>query len=84
MSSSLPEYVCGELKLCKLNINIIQINMDAQQTKEIEARHNDILQLEKSIKELHDLFMDMCTLVQEQARLLKPFILIRPLPHIKI
>ena len=41
--------------------------MDAQQTKEIEARHNDILQLEKSIKELHDLFMDMCTLVQEQA-----------------
>jgi syntaxin 1A len=44
------------------------INMDAQQTREIEARHNDILALEKSIKELHDLFMDMCTLVQEQAR----------------
>jgi len=43
------------------------INMDAQQTREIEARHNDILQLEKSIKELHDLFMDMCTLVQEQG-----------------
>ena len=41
--------------------------MDAQQTREIEARHNDILQLEKSIKELHDLFMDMCTLVQEQV-----------------
>lgn len=43
------------------------INMDAQQTREIEARHNDILQLEKSIKELHDLFMDMCQLVQEQG-----------------
>lgn len=43
------------------------INMDAQQTREIEARHNDILALEKSIKELHDLFMDMCTLVQEQG-----------------
>ena len=42
--------------------------MDAQQTREIEARHNDILALEKSIKELHDLFMDMCTLVQEQVR----------------
>ena len=41
--------------------------MDAQQTREIEARHNDILQLEKSIKELHDLFMDMCQLVQEQV-----------------
>ena len=41
--------------------------MDAQQTREIEARHNDILALEKSIKELHDLFMDMCTLVQEQV-----------------
>jgi len=46
------------------------INMDAQQTKEIEARHNDILQLEKSIKELHDLFMDMCTLVQEQGEMI--------------
>ena len=46
--------------------------MDAQQTREIEARHNDILALEKSIKELHDLFMDMCTLVQEQARLIHP------------
>merc|ERR1712242_352422 len=45
------------------------INMDAQQTREIEARHNDILQLEKSIKELHDLFMDMCTLVQEQGEM---------------
>lgn len=43
--------------------------MDAQQTREIEARHNDILQLEKSIKELHDLFMDMCQLVQEQVSL---------------
>jgi t-SNARE complex subunit (syntaxin) len=42
--------------------------MDAQQTREIEARHNDILALEKSIKELHDLFMDMCTLVQEQVK----------------
>merc|ERR1712012_1439283 len=45
------------------------INMDAQQTREIEARHNDILALEKSIKELHDLFMDMCTLVQEQGEM---------------
>ena len=46
--------------------------MDAQQTREIEARHNDILQLEKSIKELHDLFMDMCTLVQEQVSIITP------------
>ena len=47
--------------------------MDAQQTREIEARHNDILALEKSIKELHDLFMDMCTLVQEQVMCTAPF-----------
>ena len=49
--------------------------MDAQQTREIEARHNDILQLEKSIKELHDLFMDMCTLVQEQVSIITPLLL---------
>lgn len=35
---------------------------------DIEARHNDILQLEKSIKELHDLFVEMAMLVESQVR----------------
>ena len=34
---------------------------------EIEARHKDILKLEQSIKELHDMFMDMAMLVESQV-----------------
>ena len=40
----------------------------AKQTLEdIEARHKDILKLEQSIKELHDMFMDMAMLVESQV-----------------
>lgn len=45
--------------------------MDTQQTKQalndIEARHNDIIKLENSIRELHDMFMDMAMLVEQQV-----------------
>ncbi len=41
----------------------------ARQTlSEIEARHQDILKLEQSIKELHDMFQDLATLVDSQVR----------------
>jgi t-SNARE complex subunit (syntaxin) len=41
----------------------------AKQTlADIEARHNDILKLEQSIKELHDMFMDMAMLVEAQVK----------------
>ena len=44
---------------------------DTQQAKQsladIEARHQDIMKLEKSIKELHDMFMDMAMLVESQV-----------------
>lgn len=44
---------------------------DTQQAKQsladIEARHADIMKLEKSIKELHDMFMDMALLVESQV-----------------
>lgn len=41
----------------------------AKQTlADIEARHNDILKLEQSIKELHDMFMDMAMLVESQVK----------------
>jgi len=36
----------------------------------IEARHRDILRLESSIRELHQLFVDMATLVESQGELL--------------
>ncbi len=49
----------------------LQIMTDTQQAKQsladIEARHEDIIKLEKSIKELHDMFMDMAMLVESQV-----------------
>ncbi|QQP34855.1 Uncharacterized protein FKW44_022895 [Caligus rogercresseyi] len=40
----------------------------AKQTlADIEARHADIIKLETSIKELHDMFMDMAMLVENQV-----------------
>lgn len=49
------------------------IIMDTQQTKQalndIEARHNDIIKLENSIRELHDMFMDMAMMVEQQGEM---------------
>lgn len=48
--------------------------METQQAKQtladIEARHADIIKLETSIKELHDMFMDMAMLVESQVKTL--------------
>ena len=45
--------------------------METQDAKkslaDIEARHQDIMKLENSIKELHDMFMDMAMLVESQV-----------------
>ncbi|MPC27181.1 Syntaxin-1A [Portunus trituberculatus] len=45
--------------------------METQQAKQtladIEARHEDIVKLETSIRELHDMFMDMAMLVESQV-----------------
>jgi t-SNARE complex subunit (syntaxin) len=47
------------------------IVMDSQQLRQtlsdIEARHADIKALEKSIRELHELFVDMATLIEQQG-----------------
>ena len=40
-----------------------------QSLADIEARHGDIIKLEKSIKELHDMFIDMAALVQTQVNI---------------
>lgn len=39
---------------------------------EIETRHNEIIKLENSIRELHDMFMDMAMLVESQVKTLIP------------
>jgi len=48
--------------------------MDSQQSKQalndIEARHNDIMKLETSIRELHDMFMDMAMMVEQQGEMI--------------
>ncbi|XP_013777951.1 syntaxin-like isoform X2 [Limulus polyphemus] len=50
------------------------IIMETQQAKQtladIEARHNDIIKLESSIRELHDMFMDMAMLVESQGEMI--------------
>lgn len=38
-----------------------------QTLADIEARHADIKKLEKSIVELHEMFVDMATLVESQV-----------------
>lgn len=52
-------------------IVLMQIIMETQQAKQtladIEARHADIIKLENSIRELHDMFMDMAMLVESQV-----------------
>jgi syntaxin 1A len=50
---------------------IITDTAAAKQTlADIEARHADIVKLETSIKELHDMFMDMAMLVESQGEMI--------------
>ncbi|MEQ2189844.1 Syntaxin-1B, partial [Goodea atripinnis] len=51
-----------------------EIKMDSQMTKqalnEIETRHTEIIKLENSIRELHDMFVDMAMLVESQGEMI--------------
>jgi syntaxin 1A len=50
---------------------IVTDTKQARQTlADIEARHADIMNLESSIKELHDMFMDMAVLVESQGEMI--------------
>jgi len=50
---------------------IIMETQQARQTlADIEARHSDIMKLENSIRELHDMFMDMAMLVENQGEMI--------------
>lgn len=42
-------------------------NISEQAMNEIETRHSEIIKLENSIRELHDMFMDMAMLVESQV-----------------
>ena len=57
-----------DTKFTALFQGIIMDTAQAKQTlADIEARHADIIKLESSIKELHDMFMDMAMLVESQV-----------------
>lgn len=61
--------------------------METQQAKQtladIEARHADIIKLENSIRELHDMFMDMAMLVESQVKW-NSITITPPLPYLRI
>ncbi|XP_077588353.1 syntaxin 3b isoform X1 [Stigmatopora nigra] len=46
---------------------IVDSGISKQALSEIEARHKDIVRLESSIKELHDMFVDIAMLVENQG-----------------
>lgn len=51
-------------------------NINKQALNEIETRHSEIIKLENSIRELHDMFMDMAMLVESQVRKIScPFLM---------
>ncbi|XP_050812280.1 syntaxin-3 isoform X3 [Gopherus flavomarginatus] len=49
---------------------IMDSQISKQALSEIEGRHKDIVQLESSIKELHDMFVDIAMLVENQGGVL--------------
>ncbi|XP_073673593.1 syntaxin-1A isoform X1 [Garra rufa] len=49
---------------------IIMDNISEQAMNEIETRHTEIIKLENSIRELHDMFMDMAMMVENQGELI--------------
>ncbi|XP_066893422.1 syntaxin-3 isoform X9 [Kogia breviceps] len=49
---------------------IIDSQISKQALSEIEGRHKDIVRLESSIKELHDMFVDIAMLVENQGEML--------------
>lgn len=49
---------------------IMETQQARQSLADIEARHDDIIKLETSIRELHNLFMDIAVLVETQGEVL--------------
>lgn len=51
---------------------IVDSGISKQALSEIESRHKDIVRLESSIKELHDMFVDIAMLVESQVQYIRP------------
>lgn len=81
LRSSLQEYVarlvCSSLRCsCCVSVltspgrqtQIVDAGVSKQALSEIESRHKDIVRLESSIKELHDMFVDIAMLVESQVQ----------------
>lgn len=73
--SFLTKEVCSYLDYhCYIVSNLSQIVIgtnDARRSiQEIVARHDDILMLQKSILELHELFVDMSILIEYQGEMI--------------
>lgn len=62
--------VCSSVfLLCFCSSKIISDSQITRQAlNEIESRHKDIMKLETSIRELHEMFMDMAMFVETQVR----------------
>lgn len=45
-------------------------DFDEEQTKQIEERHNDLIELEKSLLELNEIFNEMAVMVESQERVI--------------
>ncbi|ESO03789.1 hypothetical protein HELRODRAFT_80076 [Helobdella robusta] len=50
---------------------ITETQQAKQSLKDIEARHQDIIKLENSIRELRDMFLDMAMLVESQGEMIE-------------
>ena len=48
-------------------------DFDEEQTKQIEERHNDLIELEKSLLELNEIFNEMAVMVESQVRIIFDF-----------
>uniref|UniRef100_A0A8D2IS14 Syntaxin-1A n=2 Tax=Varanus komodoensis TaxID=61221 RepID=A0A8D2IS14_VARKO len=49
---------------------VVDSSVSRQALHEIETRHSEILKLESSIRELHNMFVDMATLVESQGEMI--------------
>lgn len=65
MRQHIPTYVCISVFILLKIISDSQITRQA--LNEIESRHKDIMKLESSIRELHEMFMDMAMFVETQV-----------------
>ncbi|KAA0722127.1 Lysine-specific demethylase 2A [Triplophysa tibetana] len=68
LASNTEERISADVRIKKSQI--MDSGISKQALSEIEARHKDIMRLESSIKELHDMFVDIAMLVENQGSMI--------------